>query len=241
MSKLTIEERFELPSSPERTWAFLLDPERVVVCLPGASLDEQTGENAWKGTMKVSVGPVSLVYEGTAEFDEVDEEERRIRLVGTGREASGSGTARMTMTSRVAAMDGGGSEVSVEADVDVSGKMVRFGRGMIERVSRELFKEFTVCVRERMAEDEEAAGADDVGGGEDAGAAGEAESAQRAEEAENVEKAERAEEAEEGVPRGGGRRGESGDGSGEDSLKALPLLLRTLRSWIRELLGLERR
>jgi hypothetical protein len=51
------------------------------------------------------------------------------------------------MTSRVAAHPEGGCEVRVEAEVDVAGKIVQFGRGMIEAVSKQLFKEFVGCVR----------------------------------------------------------------------------------------------
>jgi uncharacterized protein len=51
------------------------------------------------------------------------------------------------MTSRVTAHPAGGSEVRVEAEVDVAGKIVQFGRGMIEAVSKQLFKEFVTCVR----------------------------------------------------------------------------------------------
>ena len=36
-----IEERFEVKAPAERVWKYLIDPERVVHCLPGAELLEQ--------------------------------------------------------------------------------------------------------------------------------------------------------------------------------------------------------
>ncbi len=49
----------------------------------------------------------------------------------------------MTMEIRVESSPGGGSTVTVEAQVKLAGKIVRFGRGMIQNVSEELFSEFT--------------------------------------------------------------------------------------------------
>jgi hypothetical protein len=37
--------------------------------------------------------------------------------------------------------------VQVVADIDIVGKAAQFGRGMIESVNRQLFKQFTECLR----------------------------------------------------------------------------------------------
>jgi hypothetical protein len=101
--------------------------------------------------VKVKVGPVAASYAGRAQLAEVDETRHIVRLTGEGRESGGAGSARLAMTSRVIAMPDGGTEIRVEADVDVAGKIVQFGRGMIEGVSRQLFKQFAECVRAELA------------------------------------------------------------------------------------------
>ena len=65
-------------------------------------------------------------------------------MVGKGREKTGSGSVTMTMEGRVLALDDGGSEVIIDSEVRLTGKIVRFGRGMIESISAEVFKEFRV-------------------------------------------------------------------------------------------------
>lgn len=150
VSSLTITETFRLDAPPERVWRYLLDPERVVLCLPGASLDEVVDEGTYEGSVRVSVGPVTVTYRGRMVFEEVDDEARRVRMGGKGRESTGSGSATMSMVGTVAATGDGGSEVTVESDVRVSGKIVRFGRGMIERVSREIFNDFAACMAETL-------------------------------------------------------------------------------------------
>ena len=54
------------------------------------------------------------------------------------------------MLSTVAPLKSGGSEVLVNADIDLVGKIVQFGRGMIEEVSRQMFRQFSTCVRQQL-------------------------------------------------------------------------------------------
>jgi carbon monoxide dehydrogenase subunit G len=127
----------------------------VVVCIPGAELLESQDDRTFLGAVKVKVGPVTMSYKGTVKFTEVDEQARQVRLVGEGRETGGSGSAKVTMLSRVTPLESGGSQVVVDAEVDLVGKVVQFGRGMIEEVSRQLFRQFSACVKQRLEAPEE--------------------------------------------------------------------------------------
>jgi hypothetical protein len=106
-----------------------------------------------------------MEFKGKATLSEVDEAERRVTLSGTGNDKGGSGSAKMEMKSRVLAVDGGGSEILVEADVDLAGKLVRFGRGMMEGISKQIFKQFAERVQAELAKGEpEAESAEPVEG-----------------------------------------------------------------------------
>ena len=145
-----IEERFEVQAPVERVWKYLIDPKRVVECLPGAELLEQQDEHSFTGAIKVKVGPLSMSYKGNAKFTEVNEQTHQVRMVGDAREVGGSGSTKVSMLSTVAALPGGASEVSVVADVELVGKIVQFGRGMIEEVSRQMFRQFSKCVKQHL-------------------------------------------------------------------------------------------
>jgi len=150
MSQLSIRQQFTVGVPPERVWPTLLDPAKVVLCLPGASLDGAQDERTFKGSLRVSMGPVTVGYRGTIVFEEVDHGERRVRVSGRGREATGSGSASLTMESRVTESERG-SLVTVQSEVQVTGKLVTFGRGMIERVSREMLDDFARRLDELLA------------------------------------------------------------------------------------------
>jgi carbon monoxide dehydrogenase subunit G len=145
-----IEEKFEVQAPVERVFQYLTDPKRVVECLPGAEVLEQKDDKTFLGAIKVKVGPLSMSYKGQAKFTEVNEETHQVRMVGDAREVTGSGSTKVSMLSTVVPLANGGSEVSVNADVELVGKIVQFGRGMIEEVSRQMFRQFAACVRQHL-------------------------------------------------------------------------------------------
>jgi len=151
-----IEEEFEVRAPVQQVWEYLIDPARVVVCIPGAELLESQDERTFVGAVKVKVGPVTMSYKGLVKFTEVDEQGRQVRMVGEGREAGGAGSAKVAMLSKVTPLDGGRALVVVNAEVDLVGKVVQFGRGMIEEVSRQLFRQFSACVKQHLEVADEA-------------------------------------------------------------------------------------
>ncbi|HEX5603445.1 MAG TPA: SRPBCC domain-containing protein, partial [Pyrinomonadaceae bacterium] len=91
-----------------------------------------------------------MSYKGQAKFTDINEETHQVRMVGDAREVGGSGSTKVSMLSTVSPLDGGGCEVLVSADIDLVGKIVQFGRGMIEEVSRQMFRQFSTCVRQQL-------------------------------------------------------------------------------------------
>jgi uncharacterized protein len=145
-----IEERFEVKAPVERVWKYLIDPQRVVQCLPGAELLELREDKTFLGAIKVKVGPLSMSYKGQGKFTEINEETHQVRMVGDAREVGGSGSTKVSMLSIVSPLESGGCEVLVNADVNLVGKIVQFGRGMVEEVSRQMFRQFSTCVRQQL-------------------------------------------------------------------------------------------
>ena len=145
-----IEERFEVQAPVERVWQYLIDPKRVVHCLPGAELIEQKDDGTFIGAIKVKVGPLSMSYKGQGKFTDINEQTHQARMVGDAREVGGSGSTKVSMLSTVSPLANGGSEVLVNADIDLFGKIVQFGRGMIEEVSRQMFRQFSACVKSQF-------------------------------------------------------------------------------------------
>src|SRR5262245_14843377 len=144
---LRIEETFQLRAPIDRVWQYLVNPRKVVECLPGAELTEVQDDATYLGRVKVKVGPVTAAYNGKVTITTRDDAAHVVSMAGEGRESTGTGSAKMTMTSRLEAIPGGSTQVQCAADSDSVGKIVQFGRGMIESVNKQLFKQFVECVR----------------------------------------------------------------------------------------------
>ena len=147
---ILIKETFEVEAPIEVVWRFIMDPNRVAACMPGAKLDEVVNETTFNGTIKIKVGAIMASYKGQVEMTKVDEGSYVVEMSAEGRETSG-GTARATMISRLRAIDGKSSEVVTEANVDLTGRIMQVGRGMIQGVSHQLFLKFVAAATKELA------------------------------------------------------------------------------------------
>ena len=146
---ITLNQTFHVNAAIDEVWRFLLDPEQVVTCMPGAALDSVEGEDTFLGNIKVKVGPITASYKGRVRFTKIDHEGHHIEMTAEGTEASG-GTASGTMSSRVEAATEGGSTVVAEANAEVTGRVMQFGRGMIQGISEQMFQQFAASVTARL-------------------------------------------------------------------------------------------
>ncbi|HTE64184.1 MAG TPA: SRPBCC family protein [Solirubrobacteraceae bacterium] len=124
-----------------QTWATLLDVPRVARALPGATIDPDAEGGAWRGTMRIKLGPVTTEYLGSARVQDVDEDDRVAGYRVEGREARGQGSAAATITTRLTEQDGG-TRVVVETDLQVTGRQAQLGRGLMEDVAGTILGEF---------------------------------------------------------------------------------------------------
>ncbi len=146
---MKIEQEFSVAAPADKVWAFLTDPERVATALPGAEISEKIDDTTYKGGMSMRVGPLSASYAGTVSF-ELDEANKSATVHAKGQGKAGMGSAQMTMVSNVIAVSDTETHVTIESDLIVSGILAQFGRGMIEQISKKMFKEFTDIVRQEL-------------------------------------------------------------------------------------------
>jgi uncharacterized protein len=143
-----LEHQFSVPAPPDVVWAAVIDPERVAPCMPGATLTEVTGAE-FSGGVKVKVGPISLLYKGSGQFLETDEQARRVVIKAAGKDSRGNGTAAATVTVTLTE-ESGGTKGTVVTDLTVTGKPAQFGRGMIVEVGGKILDAFAECLAGKL-------------------------------------------------------------------------------------------
>jgi carbon monoxide dehydrogenase subunit G len=141
---------FVVKAPPQAVWDFLIDPHRMVKCLPGAAITQKVDDKTWLGTMTVKVGPVSSSYKGKIVFDKLDFAARAAEIVGSGQDVRGRGGADLRLKSSVKELGPTECEVTAASTVNITGILAQMGRGMIQDVSDQMFQVFSQRVRAEL-------------------------------------------------------------------------------------------
>jgi uncharacterized protein len=148
---MDLEHSFTVPVGVDDAWAHFQDIASVAECFPGAQVTDTEGAT-FHGSVKVKLGPIALVYNGSGTFTEKDETAHRFVVDAKGKDKRGNGTAGATVT---LSMDGtaDSTDVKVHTDLAITGKPAQFGRGVMQDVSDKLLGQFVACLEQRMGED----------------------------------------------------------------------------------------
>ena len=138
---MRLENSFRVPAPPEEAWKLLNDVPAVVPCMPGAELTEVVSDRQYKGKVHIKMGPVSLSFNGDVDITERDEVAKRMVMKAKGSEMKGKGQAAATVISSLE-RSGSGTRMRISQDIDLSGPLAQYGRGMIQDVSGSLMNEF---------------------------------------------------------------------------------------------------
>jgi len=109
--------------------------------MPGAELTEVVSDNQYKGKVHIKMGPVSLAFNGDVDITERDDAAKRMVMKAKGSELKGKGQANAMIVSTLE-RNGSGTRMRISQDIDLSGPLAQYGRGMIQDVSGSLMNEF---------------------------------------------------------------------------------------------------
>ncbi len=146
---MDLSHQFTVPTGVEETWAHFQDIAGLAGCFPGATVTEAEGDT-FSGSVKVKLGPIALVYNGSGTFVEKDDAAHRFVVDAKGKDKRGNGTAGAVVTLAMAESASGGTDVDVRTDLNVTGKPAQFGRSGMQDVSDKLLGQFVACLEERL-------------------------------------------------------------------------------------------
>ena len=153
---MQLSHRFTVPTSVDQTWAHFQDIAALAECFPGATLTEADGDS-FAGSVKVKLGPIALVYNGSGTFVEKDESAHRFVVDAKGKDKRGNGTAGAKVTLTMVPAGTTSTDVEVVTDLAITGKPAQFGRGVMQDVSDKLLGQFVACLEQRLSASDPAA------------------------------------------------------------------------------------
>ena len=141
----------------EEAWPIITDVEKIAPCLPGAELqevaqDDEKGE-VYRGVVKVKLGAISTQFKGEAHFVERDDEAYRAVIKGKGRDTGGRGNASADITAQAESLSQTSTKVNVTTDLQITGKVAQFGRGILGDVSAKLIDQFAENLNQMIDQD----------------------------------------------------------------------------------------
>ena len=142
--------RFSVPAPMDEAWNAFNDLEGLAPCFPGATITSIEGDE-FAGSVKIKLGPIALVYNGSGRYVERNDADRRVVIEARGKDKRGNGTATAKVTASFAG-NGDQTQVEVFTDLAITGKPAQFGRGVISDVSDKLLEQFLSCVSERFTQ-----------------------------------------------------------------------------------------
>jgi carbon-monoxide dehydrogenase small subunit len=146
---MQLKQDFLIDRPADEVWSFFHDIPALAACLPGAEYIGPTEDGRHSGKLTSKIGPFQASFAGEASVT-YDEAARTIALDGKGVDRKGNSRGKMTMLCRVSPAEGG-TAVTAESDVQLSGAIAQFGRtGIIAEVSNVLVADFVRNVEAQL-------------------------------------------------------------------------------------------
>ena len=144
-------QRAVIPVAREPLWDFLMDVPKVARSLPGVETVSQIDDTTYQGTLKVRVGPISLNLQGKIIMEQRDRESWRAALKAEASDRMVAGAVKGKTTMELKEIGPKETELLVETDVNILGKIGEFGQPIIRKKADQMLKEFVENIKKQLA------------------------------------------------------------------------------------------
>ncbi len=144
-------QRVVIPMAREPLWDFLMDVPKVARSLPGVETVSQIDDTTYQGTLKVRVGPISLNLQGKIIMEQRDRGSWRAALRAEASDRMVAGAVKGKTTMELKEIGPKETELLVETDVNILGKIGEFGQPIIRKKADQMLQEFVENIKKQLA------------------------------------------------------------------------------------------
>jgi carbon monoxide dehydrogenase subunit G len=145
-------QRAVIPVGRELLWDFLMDVPKVAQSLPGVESVSQLDETTYQGTLKVRVGPISLNLQGKIILEERDRDRWRAALRAEANDRRAAGAVKGKTTMELKEISPKETELLVETDVNILGKIGEFGQPIIRKKADQMLQQFIENIKRQLTQ-----------------------------------------------------------------------------------------
>ncbi len=146
---MLIEGNFALRAPIQKLWEALLDPETLASCMPGAEKVEKIDDKTYEAIVKQKVGPIKIKLKFKNVLKNV-EPPNHMELDGEGQDVTKLGHFKQSTSVDLKDLGNGDVEISYKANVNVVGKLATFGDRIMKSKAKDVEREFTENLRQRL-------------------------------------------------------------------------------------------
>ena len=146
---MKIEGSFTLNASQEDVWLAITNPDIVTPCVPGCQNIKILGPNIYSAEVKVKVGPIKAHFRLNVE---VTQEIAPLEVHSTtqGEEGSKASVLQAKNIVRLKQIDANTTEVYYSSDVNLVGRLGKFGFGIMKKKAKALGDQFAESFRKTV-------------------------------------------------------------------------------------------
>jgi carbon monoxide dehydrogenase subunit G len=146
---MLIEGKFTLQAPIQQAWDFLLSPETLIACIPGAEKMEAIDDRTYESIVKQKVGPIEVRLKFTTTLATM-EPPRYLEAVGGGEEVHKAGTFTQRTTVNLTEISENSVEISYSSNVSLVGRLATFGDRIMRAKAKEMGEQVTKNFEERL-------------------------------------------------------------------------------------------
>src|SRR4030066_2053919 len=146
---MLLEGKFTLKAPIKEVWDFLLKPETLASCIPGAEEMKAIDDKTYESVVKQKVGPISVKLKFTTTITEMNPP-RHLKAVGRGADITKAGTFSQETTVDLTEISKDEVEVAYSSNVSLVGGLDTFGERIMRAKAKSVGEEFTKNLQEKL-------------------------------------------------------------------------------------------
>ncbi|WP_170760833.1 FAD binding domain-containing protein [Ruegeria lacuscaerulensis] len=149
---MQIDDGFDIDMSRASVWEHVRDPQLMVRCIPGCVDIEQIDPTHYRAAVQISLGLIKAHFDLMVEVTREDPP-NAIYAITRGDEGTRASVVSADTVVRLTDLPGGGTRVDYESEVHVTGRLGKFGLGMMRKKAAILGEEFAEQFRKVLTGD----------------------------------------------------------------------------------------
>jgi carbon monoxide dehydrogenase subunit G len=143
---MKLEGAFSVAAPRSKVWSCITDPGVMAACVPGCSRIEQLSPTSYRAVVAVAIGPIKASFNLVVD---VTGEEPPLRVLSSTRGEEGTRASMLAADNVVelAERADGGTDIAYRSEVSVTGRLGKFGLGVMKKKAEALSADFVAAFR----------------------------------------------------------------------------------------------